>query len=62
MTGVQSISWHEVNIVDAARNAGTTPMSLRADASVAASRLNLVAARWPKSGHHGPDMRATMEQ
>ncbi|HND12276.1 MAG TPA: M20 family metallo-hydrolase [Pseudomonadota bacterium] len=60
VTGVQSISWHEVTIVGRSAHAGTTPMSLRADASVAASRLNLRLREMAQSGNYGPDMRATM--
>ena len=50
VTGVQSISWHEVTIVGCSAYAGTTPMS-RADASVAASRLNLRLREMAQSGH-----------
>lgn len=60
VTGVQSISWHEVSIQGRSAHAGTTPMELRADASVAASRINLQLRQMARSGHYGPQMRATM--
>lgn len=60
VTGVQSISWHEVQIVGRSAHAGTTPMELRADASVAASRINLKLREMARSGTYGHQMRATM--
>lgn len=60
VTGVQSISWHEVTILGRSAHAGTTPMSLRADAGVAASRINLRLREMATSGKYGPEMRATM--
>jgi acetylornithine deacetylase/succinyl-diaminopimelate desuccinylase-like protein len=50
VTGVQSISWHELSIVGRSAHAGTTPMELRADASVAASRINLRLRDMARSG------------
>lgn len=39
VTGVQGISWTEVSIDGSSAHAGTTPMSMRKDAGVAAARL-----------------------
>ena len=44
VTGVQGISWTEVNIAGQANHAGTTPMAMRRDAGYAAGRV-AVAAR-----------------
>lgn len=44
VTGVQGISWTEVNIVGQSNHAGTTPMSMRRDAGLAAAEL-VVAVR-----------------
>jgi N-carbamoyl-L-amino-acid hydrolase len=60
VTGVQSISWHEVTIVGKAAHAGTTPMAMRADAGVAAARINLHLRDMIASGRYGQEMRATM--
>lgn len=60
VAGVQSISWHELTIVGKAAHAGTTPMSLRADAGVAAARINLHLREMIASGRYGAEMRATM--
>jgi len=60
VTGVQSISWHEVTIMGRSAHAGTTPMELRADASVAASRINLRLRELARSGKFGTQMRGTM--
>ena len=57
---MQSISWHELSIVGRSAHAGTTPMELRADASVAASRINLRLRDMARSGQYGAQMRATM--
>lgn len=59
VTGVQSISWHELTIVGKSAHAGTTPMDLRADAGVAASRINLKLREMIASKRFG-EMRATM--
>jgi beta-ureidopropionase / N-carbamoyl-L-amino-acid hydrolase len=59
VTGVQSISWHELTIIGKSAHAGTTPMSLRADAGVAAARINLALRDLIASGRYG-EMRATM--
>jgi N-carbamoyl-L-amino-acid hydrolase len=58
--GVQAISWHELSIVGKSAHAGTTPMELRADAGVAASRINLKLREMIASGRYGTGMRATM--
>ncbi len=60
VTGVQAISWHELTIVGKSAHAGTTPMDLRADAGVAASRINLRLREMIASGRYGDSMRATM--
>lgn len=58
--GVQAISWHALTIVGKSAHAGTTPMELRRDASVAAARINLHLREMIASGKYGPGMRATM--
>ncbi|MHB1843293.1 MAG: M20 family metallo-hydrolase [Deltaproteobacteria bacterium] len=60
VTGVQAISWHELTIVGKSAHAGTTPMELRADAGVAAARVNVKLREMIASGRYGPSMRATM--
>ncbi len=60
VTGVQAISWHELTIVGKSAHAGTTPMELRADAGVAAARINLRLREMIASGRYGKAMRATM--
>ncbi|HEX7600639.1 MAG TPA: M20 family metallo-hydrolase [Polyangiaceae bacterium] len=60
VSGVQSISWHELTIVGKSAHAGTTPMPMRADAGVAAARINLHLRDMIASGRYGKDMRATM--
>jgi N-carbamoyl-L-amino-acid hydrolase len=60
VSGVQSISWHELTIVGKSAHAGTTPMNLRADAGVAAARINLRLREMIASGRYGSEMRATM--
>ncbi|MFN8607055.1 MAG: M20 family metallo-hydrolase [Vulcanimicrobiota bacterium] len=59
VTGVQSISWQALTIVGKSGHAGATPMSLRNDAGVAASRINLRLRDMIASGEYG-EMRATM--
>jgi N-carbamoyl-L-amino-acid hydrolase len=59
VTGVQAISWHEVEIVGRSAHAGTTPMELRADAGVAAARINLGLRALIALGRYG-DLRCTM--
>jgi beta-ureidopropionase / N-carbamoyl-L-amino-acid hydrolase len=59
VTGVQSISWQEATIIGKSSHAGTTPMSLRRDAGLAASKLNLKLHQMAVSGQYG-EMRATM--
>jgi N-carbamoyl-L-amino-acid hydrolase len=58
--GVQAICWHELTIVGKSAHAGTTPMSLRADAGVAAARINLRLREMVASGRFGDELRATM--
>lgn len=58
--GVQAISWQAVSIQGKSCHAGTTPMHLRIDAGVAASRLNLHLREMIASGRYGEHMRATM--
>src|SRR5262249_22665042 len=60
VTGVQAICWHELTIVGKSAHAGTTPMSLRADAGVAAARINLALHEMVASGRFGEHLRATM--
>jgi N-carbamoyl-L-amino-acid hydrolase len=60
VTGVQAISWQELTITGKSAHAGTTPMELRADAGVAASRINVKLRDMILSGEYGPGMRATM--
>ena len=60
VTGVQAISWHEVTLVGKSAHAGTTPMNLRVDPSVAAARINLKLREMATSGQYGDGMRATM--
>ena len=60
VTGVQAICWHELTILGKSAHAGTTPMSLRADAGVAAAKINLHLRALVGSGRYGPDLRATM--
>lgn len=60
VTGVQAIGWHELAITGKAAHAGTTPMRLRADAGVAAARINLRLREMIASGEYGGEMRATM--
>lgn len=59
VTGVQAISWQALTIVGKSAHAGATPMNLRADAGVAASRINLYLRDMIASGQYG-EMRATM--
>jgi N-carbamoyl-L-amino-acid hydrolase len=58
--GVQAICWHALAIVGRSAHAGTTPMSMRADAGVAAARVNLALREMIASGRHGAELRATM--
>lgn len=60
VSGVQAISWHALTIVGKSAHAGTTPMELRCDAGVAASRINIHLREMIASGNYGPGMRATM--
>ncbi|MCB9597243.1 MAG: hydantoinase/carbamoylase family amidase [Sandaracinaceae bacterium] len=60
VTGVQAISWQELTIVGKSAHAGTTPMELRADPGVAASRVQLELRAMVRSGRFGDALRATM--
>ncbi len=60
VTGVQAISWRELTILGKSAHAGTTPMSFRKDAGVAASRINVKLREMIASGRYGHEMRATM--
>jgi N-carbamoyl-L-amino-acid hydrolase len=60
VSGVQAISWHELTIAGKSAHAGTTPMELRADAGVAAARINLELRAMIASGRYGAGMRATV--
>lgn len=57
--GVQAISWQALTISGKACHAGSTPMNLRADAGVAAAKINLHLREMIASGQYG-EMRATM--
>ena len=59
VTGVQSISWHELTIVGRSAHAGTTPMELRRDAGLVAARINLELREMVASGRFG-ELRTTM--
>lgn len=59
VTGVQGISWQEVTITGKSAHAGTTPIHLRADAGLAAARINVELRRMIDSGRYGA-FRATM--
>jgi N-carbamoyl-L-amino-acid hydrolase len=60
VTGVQAICWHELVITGRSAHAGTTPMNLRADPGVAASRVQLALRDLVRSGRFGEHLRATM--
>ncbi|MHB2018057.1 MAG: Zn-dependent hydrolase [Candidatus Xenobia bacterium] len=60
VSGVQAISWFELTINGRSAHAGTTPMELRADAGVAAARINVHLREMIASGRYGTQMRATM--
>lgn len=60
VTGVQAICWHELTLTGRSAHAGTTPMNLRADPGVAASRIQLVLRELVRSGRFGDQLRATM--
>lgn len=60
VTGVQAISWMELTLLGKSAHAGTTPMALRADPGVVASRIQLHLREMVKSGRYGGELRATM--
>ncbi|HVE84394.1 MAG TPA: M20 family metallo-hydrolase [Myxococcales bacterium] len=59
VTGVQAIAWQDVTITGKSAHAGTTPMSLRSDAGLAAARIAVRLHEMALSGRYG-EMRATM--
>ncbi|MCC6333071.1 MAG: Zn-dependent hydrolase [Myxococcales bacterium] len=60
VTGVQAISWMELTLTGKSAHAGTTPMELRVDPGVVASRIQLHLREMVRSGRYGGDLRATM--
>lgn len=60
VTGVQAISWMELTLSGKSAHAGTTPMALRVDPGVVASRIQLHLREMVKSGRYGAELRATM--
>lgn len=60
VTGVQAISWQELTITGKSAHAGTTPMELRRDPGLAASKINVHLHEMVRSGRYGRDMRVTM--
>jgi N-carbamoyl-L-amino-acid hydrolase len=60
VTGVQGISWTEITLVGRAAHAGTTPMSLRIDANLAAAKLLVALHDAVIAGRFGPDQRVTV--
>lgn len=60
VVGVQAISWYELTLEGKSAHAGTTPMGLRKDAGLVASRINLHLHQLATSGRYGAEMRATM--
>jgi beta-ureidopropionase / N-carbamoyl-L-amino-acid hydrolase len=60
VTGVQAIGWQELTITGKSAHAGTTPMHLRADAGVAAAKINLHLRHMIAGGRFGTALRATM--
>ena len=60
VTGVQAIAWYELSIVGKSAHAGTTPMSLRSDPTVAAARIALELREMTRSGKFGDGMRTTV--
>lgn len=59
VAGVQAISWQELTVVGKSAHAGTTPMTLRRDAAVAAAQVCLALREMTQSGRFG-ELRATM--
>ncbi|MCB9897291.1 MAG: M20 family metallo-hydrolase [Planctomycetes bacterium] len=59
VTGVQGISWQELQLQGRAAHAGTTPISYRADAGLVASLVNVRMRALCDSGDYG-HLRATM--
>ena len=60
VSGVQAISWQELTITGKSAHAGTTPMSFRRDAGLAAAKVSLALREMTLSGRYGADMRAAM--
>jgi len=59
VTGVQGISWFELDIVGRSAHAGTTPTPLRRDAGLVAAQINVHLREMAESGEFG-EMRGTM--
>jgi N-carbamoyl-L-amino-acid hydrolase len=55
--GVQGLSWWEVTVIGSSNHAGTTPMNLRDDAGLMASKLMTALRRLPE---RIPDLRLTI--
>jgi len=58
VTGVQGMRWYELTVTGQDSHAGTTPMSMRADALQAAARL--IASVQDIARAHGPDAVGTV--
>jgi beta-ureidopropionase / N-carbamoyl-L-amino-acid hydrolase len=58
VTGVQGIRWYEVTLTGRDSHAGTTPMTMRADALLAAARM--IEAVYQVAIDHGPDAVGTV--
>ena len=59
VTGVQGISWFELQITGRSAHAGTTPTGLRRDAGLVAALINVGLREMADSGEFG-EMRGTM--
>lgn len=46
VTGVQGISWREFTLRGVSNHAGTTPMSMRRDAGLAAAKIAVLPVSW----------------
>ncbi|MEW5851992.1 MAG: Zn-dependent hydrolase [Myxococcota bacterium] len=60
VTGVQAISWWELNLRGRSSHAGTTPMNLRKDAALVAAKIAVRVNELVTSGRYGPEARATV--
>ncbi|HED54807.1 MAG TPA: Zn-dependent hydrolase, partial [Phycisphaerales bacterium] len=59
VTKVQAIAWYALSFTGRAAHAGATPTAYRADAGLAAARINVKLREMVESGIYG-EMRATM--